>query len=335
MNRRHFVKNSSQASLALALLGLTACKTNNSEKSKEISENSAAAWEPFFKLSLAQWSVHRMIWEGQMDPYDFAAKAKAWGFSGLEYVNHLYSKGMEAYDSELAGIDAMVKELNKRSQDQGMENLIMMVDLQQDAGALCHPDEAIRKAAAENHHKWIDATAGLGCHSTRVNLFGTRDREEWKNYATESLASLCEYAKNQNVNVIVENHGWLSSDAALLTEVIQQVNMDNCGTLPDFGNFCVKRDGEGAWGGDCVEEYDRYQGTQELLPFAKGVSAKSYAFNEAGEETTIDYQKILGIVKDAGYKGFIGVEYEGDELSEEEGILATKNLLLETAKKLS
>ncbi|WP_224487795.1 sugar phosphate isomerase/epimerase family protein [Robertkochia flava] len=334
MNRRRFVRNSSQAGLALALLGLASCKNKSGDTSQDTSQAMAAAADPFFKLSLAQWSVHRMIWEGQMDPYDFAAKAKAWGFSGLEYVNHLYAKSMEAYDTELAGIEAMVKELSKRSQDQEMENLIMMIDLQEDAGALCHPESSVRAAAVTNHHKWIDAASGLGCHSARVNLFGTRDQELWTSAAVESLSNLCEYAKNQNVNVIVENHGWLSSDAALLTDVMEKVNMDNCGTLPDFGNFCTKRDGEGNWGGACVEEYDRYQGTMELMPYAKGVSAKSYAFNEKGEETTIDYAKMLGIVKDAGYTGFIGVEYEGNDLSEEEGILATKNLLINTAEQL-
>ena len=179
MNRRRFVKNSSQAGLALSLLGLAACKNKTNEKSlltnAEITEGAA----PFFKLSLAQWSVHRMIWEGQLDPFDFAAKAQSWGFSGLEYVSQLYTKSIEGFDTELAGIEAMVKELSKRSADHEMENLIMMVDLQGDAGALCHPDKNVRETAIAAHHKWIDATAGLGCHSTRINLFGTRDREAW------------------------------------------------------------------------------------------------------------------------------------------------------------
>lgn len=335
MNRRHFVKNSSQASLALALLGLAACKNNPSDKTDQNAQVKSPDYEPFFKLSLAQWSIHRMIGEGQMSPYDFAAKAKAWGFEGLEYVSQLYTNEINSFDNELEGINAVVARLKQESDKHGLTNLIMMVDLPGDEGALCHPDAAIRAAAIQNHHKWIDATAGLGCHSTRINLFGTRDRDQWKRFATASLTSLCEYGKKQGVNVIVENHGWLSSDAALLAEVMTAVNMDNCGTLPDFGNFCVERDGEGNWGGDCVKEYDRYQGTEELMPFAKGVSAKSHNFNTEGAETATDYKKMLSIVKNAGYTGFIGVEYEGDELSEEEGILATKKLLLETAKTLS
>ena len=331
MNRRLFVKNSSQATLALAVLGLASCKENNQLKKEDIANTSSAIVPPFFKLSLAQWSVHKMIQNGQLDPFDFAQQASAWGFEGLEYVSQLYTNSLNSYGSELEGINAMVKKLKQKSEEHGMENLIMMVDLPNETGALCHADVNIRKAAIENHHKWIDATAGVGCHSTRINLFGSRDRDEWKNLATESLSSLCEYADKQGVNVIVENHGWLSSDAALLAEVMKSVNMDNCGTLPDFGNFCVKRDGEGNWGGECVEEYDRYLGMKELMPFAKGVSAKSYAFNEQGEETTIDFKQMLSIIKQAGYKGYIGIEFEGNDLSEEKGILATKNLLLETA----
>lgn len=334
MNRRKFVKNSSQASLALALLGLASCKNSTSEKTKE---TTLATLEtpPFFKLSLAQWSLHRMIKEGQISPYDFAKKAKDLGFEGLEYVSQLYTNELNGFDNELEGIETMVRKLKQQSDEHNLTNLIMMVDLPGETGALCHPDAAIRKKAITDHHKWIDATAGLGCHSTRINLFGTRDRNEWKSYATESLMTLCEYAQKQDVNVIVENHGWLSSDAALLAAVMKAVNMDNCGTLPDFGNFCVKRDGEGNWDGKCIEEYDRYKGTEELMPFAKGVSAKSHDFDAQGEETATDYKKMLSIVKASGYTGFIGVEYEGSRLSEEEGILATKKLLIETAKKLS
>jgi len=145
---------------------------------------------------------------------------------------------------------------------------------------------------------------------------------------------LATYAKDKNVNIIVENHGGLSSNASKLAEVMKAVNMENCGTLPDFGNFCVKRKDGSYYNGECEEEYDMYQGVMELMPYAKGVSAKSYNFDEEGNETKIDYSKMLKIVKNSGYAGFIGVEYEGDELSEEDGILATKELLLNASNNL-
>jgi sugar phosphate isomerase/epimerase len=168
-----------------------------------------------------------------------------------------------------------------------------------------------------------------------VNLFGSDEPEVWKKAATDGLQKLSTYAAEKDINILVENHGYLSSNAKLLTEVMADVNMENAGTLPDFGNFCLKREGGERWEAKCVEEYPKYQGVKEMMPYAKAVSAKSYDFNEAGQETTIDYNKMLQIVKDAGYTGFVGIEYEGEVLPAEEGIMATKNLLIEEGTKLN
>ena len=217
---------------------------------------------------------------------------------------------------------------HRSSQVQGRrDNLIIMIDGQ---GDLATADANARKEAVENHFKWVDAAAAMGCHSIRVNLSGTQEPEAWVEASVDGLTQLSTYAKDKNINIIVENHGGLSSKGELLATVMTKVNMDNCGTLPDFGNFCIEW---GEWP-ECNEWYDRYKGMSELMPFAKAVSAKSHDFDEKGEETHSDYTKMLQIVKDAGYSGFIGVEYEGSELSEEEGIIATRDLLLNTAKTL-
>ncbi|XLS28960.1 sugar phosphate isomerase/epimerase family protein [Flavobacteriaceae bacterium M23B6Z8] len=333
MHRRNFIRNTAQASFALSILGLASCKNGkSSEQSENTGETESAEHIPFFKLSLAQWSIHKMILEEGLDPYKFAAKAKGWGFEGLEYVSHLYSKELEKNTNSAMAMENLVKELKKRSNDHGLENLIIMVDGEGDFG---FPEEADRAKAVENHHKWVDAAAALGCHSIRVNLFGSNNPEIWKSASVDALNRLCEYSAKSNVNILVENHGWLSSNAKLLAEVMEAVNKPNCGTLPDFGNFCVEREGGERWGAPCVKEYDKYQGVKELMPYAKAVSAKSYDFDESGIETTIDYMKMLQIVKNAGYKGYIGVEYEGSRLSEEMGIIATKDLLLNASKQLS
>ena len=202
-------------------------------------------------------------------------------------------------------------------------------------GDLADPDESKRNAAVDNHKKWVDAAAELGCHSIRVNTFGTNDPAEWKVTVADGLKKLSAYAASKNINVLVENHGWLSSDAPLVMEVINELALPNCGTLPDFGNWCVKRK-DGAQWGECEEEYpDKYDGIERLMPAAKAVSAKSYDFDEAGNETKIDYVKMLQIVKDAGYTGYIGVEYEGSNLSEKDGIAATRDLLIAAAKKVN
>jgi len=318
MDRRLFIKRTSQFGLAtsFAQMGLLEILGKDSDLF-------AAESKPFFKLSLAQWSLHTAFQTKVLPAMEFAKVAREFGFDGLEYVSSFYlpEKGRE---SELT---KTVAELKKRSSDHGLQNVLIMVD----EGDLSTSDNAVRQTAIDAHYKWIDAAAGLGCHSIRVNLFGGETEntpEIWMEKSAESLRTLCERAAKSNISVIVENHQLLSSDAAKVVKIIKNVNMKNCGTLPDFGNFCLRREGGKRFEGKCIEEYDRYKGMAELLPFAKGVSAKSYDFDASGEETTIDYKRILKLVKDSGYTGFIGVEYEGTGLSEVDGLMATKALLL-------
>jgi sugar phosphate isomerase/epimerase len=334
MKRRQFISRSSQAGMALSLLGLAACRQKEDKKDtgEAMAETPASAASPFFKLSLAQWSIHRMIWEGGLDPYQFAGKAKAWGFSGLEYVSGLYYKELEAASFSQEAMQGFVDRSNAEAAKHGMENLLIMVDGQ---GDLATAGEADRIAAVENHHKWVDAAADMGCHSIRVNLSGSSDPEAWVANSVDGLSRLAAYGKEKGINILVENHGGLSSNAALLARVMKEVGMENCGTLPDFGNFCIRRNDPQDWGSGCAEEYDRYQGVRELMPYAKAVSAKSHDFDADGNEIHTDYVKMLQIVKDAGYRGYIGVEYEGSELDEEAGILATRDLMLKVARKLS
>ena len=274
------------------------------------------------KISLAQWSYHRAFRNDGVDPFEFAKMAKELDIEGLEYVSQLYAKGMADKD-KATEIPKIAAELKKQSELHGRTNVLIMVDGE---GPLASPDEKKRNQAILNHSYWVDAAATLGCTSIRVNLAPTRglSDEEWHKNSVIGLGALADIAAKKNINVIVENHGGISSDGAKLAAVMAEINKPNCGTLPDFGNFCI----DGNPRGDCKVEYDRYKGTKELMPYAKGVSAKSYDFDAEGNETKMDYNKLLQIVKDAGYTGFIGVEYEGDRLSEKEGIIATKELLL-------
>ena len=254
-----------------------------------------------------------------------AEKAKGWGFSGLEYVSQLYNPELEEAGYSEEAMNSFVEKCNAEAEKHGMVNLLIMIDGQ---GDLATTDATERQKAVENHYKWVDAAAAMGCHSIRVNLSGSDDPEEWVPNSVAGLSALATYAADKNINVLVENHGGLSSNAALLAKVMAEVNMDNCGTLPDFGNFCIRRNVPGDWSSGCAEAYDFYQGVTELMPYAKAVSAKSHEFDADGNETEIDYYKMLEIVEKAGYKGFVGVEYEGSGLSEEAGILATRDLLI-------
>jgi sugar phosphate isomerase/epimerase len=258
-----------------------------------------------FKISLAQWSWHRRL-RGQQQPkldnLDFAVNARKFGFEAVEYVNQFFKD--KAEDT------AYLAEMKKRAKDNGVESVLIMCDGE---GNLGDPDSQRRIQAVENHYKWLEAAKYLGCHSIRVNAASRGTYEEQLNLATDGLRRLSEKAVEYNLNVIVENHGGLSSNSGWLSNVIKKVNLPNCGTLPDFGNF--------------PQEADKYQSVQMLMPFAKGVSAKSYDFDDNGDETTIDFYRMLKIVVDSGYNGYVDVEYEGNRLREDEGIVATKKLL--------
>jgi sugar phosphate isomerase/epimerase len=299
----------------------TSCKSNPNKKTKE----NAISTAPFFKLSLAQWSLHKTFNDQGVDPFKFAEMSKEMGFEGLEYVNHIYAKQIEAL-----GFDTVIDSLQTLSNKHGMQNVLIMVDGE---GDLADPNETVRNAAVENHKKWIDAAAKLGAHAIRVNTFGTNDPELWVPAVVDGLTKLSKYAATKNINVLCENHGWLSSDVPVLMEAIKKVNMSNCGTLPDFGNWCTKRKDINAKWGACAEKYpNKYQGIKMMLTEAKAVSAKAYDFDENGDETTLDFPRIIKMVREAGYTGYIGVEYEGTRLPEKEGLIAIKDLLLKSAK---
>jgi len=273
-----------------------------------------------FKLSLAQWSLNKEVREQGISPFLFAQSAKDMGFDGLEYVSQLYDKEIEAL-----GFDTVIDSLKVLSESVGVDNVLIMIDHE---GDLADPDLEKRNLAVENHKKWIDAAQKLGAHSIRVNTFGTNDSELWKDAVVDGLKKLSTYAATKNINVLCENHGWLSSDAPKLVEAIKTVNMPNCGTLPDFGNWCIKRAKGENWG-DCLEEFpDKYDGMEILLPLAKAISAKCYDFDATGNETTIDFARMMTLIKTSGYKGYISVEYEGKVMAERAGILAAKKLLL-------
>ena len=222
--------------------------------------------------------------------------------------------GGRHHRKDKAADQTYLKELKKRSSDYGLTNVLIMCDGE---GELGNPDEAKRKQAVENHYKWVDAAKFLGCHSIRVNAYSTGTWEQQRDLAADGLARLTEYGSKMKINIIVENHGGLSSNGKWLTEVMKKVGNKRCGTLPDFGNFRLGNN----------QEYDRYLGVTEMMAFAKGVSAKSHDFDDKGDETHTDYYKMMKIVGDAGYTGFVGIEYEGSKLSEPDGIKATKKLL--------
>lgn len=272
------------------------------------------------KISLAQWSLHRAIKINQtLSPFDFSLKAREMGFDAVEYVSSLYWNELKTKP-----IKKVTKTLLNNSKDHGIKNLLIMVDGE---GDLASNSKNNRQKSIDNHKKWIEMAYDLGCHSIRVNLNGEKSKNKWIEYSSESLTQLCLISKKDKINIIVENHGGLSSNASYLANVMKNVNLDNCGTLPDFGNFCIEKIDPENYFSQCINEYDKYQGMTELMPYAKAVSAKSYDFDTKGEESTIDFKRIIDITKEFNYDGYYGIEYEGLNLGENDGIIKTKKLL--------
>ena len=274
-----------------------------------------------FEISLAQWSLHRSLYSGELDHLDFAKISKEnFGIYAIEYVNSFFF--------EKAEDKSYLKEMKNRADDYGVKSLLIMCD---NEGSLGDPNNQKRQKAVENHYKWHEAAKYLGCHSIRVNAYLTESLhglevgdytktgsyENQVSLAADGLRKLTEFGANIGINTIVENHGGLSSDGAWLASVMKAVDHPMCGTLPDFGNFRIEGD---RW-------YDRYKGVKELMPFAKAVSAKSHDFDSNGNETQTDFFRMMDIVIDAGYSGYVGIEYEGSGMDEMSGIKATKDLL--------
>ncbi|MBT5995510.1 MAG: sugar phosphate isomerase/epimerase [Candidatus Marinimicrobia bacterium] len=295
MKRREFIKQSATITGGLALTGLGTSLISGCSKPMP------------FNISLAEWSLHRALWNKEVDHLDFAAIAKNnFGIDGIEYVNSFFF--------EKAKDTAYLDEMKKRADDLGVKSLLIMCDRE---GNLGDPNKTKRTEAVENHYKWAEAAKYLGCHSIRVNA---RSEGSWDNQielAADGLRRLTEFGDTIGINTIVENHGGLSSNGKWLSAVMDKVDHPRVGTLPDFGNFRIEGD----------EWYDRYQGMTELMPYAKAVSAKSHEFDDNGDETGSDFYRIMDIVLDADYNGYVGIEYEGSVHSEMEGIRFTNELL--------
>lgn len=307
-NRRDFLRRAAAAGAAAAGAAvLPACNSTPGDPHAKRRPHSKPV--ELYKISLAQWSLHRALRRKEIDNLDFPKVTRVdYELDGAELVNQFFKD--KATDAKYLGA------LRMRATDFGVKLLLIMIDGE---GALGAPNAETRTKAIENHRKWLEAAQRLGCHSIRVNAeTGGAPREEATRNAVDGLRRLSEIAAPYGLNVIVENHGGLSSDGSWLADVIRRVDLKNCGTLPDFGNFRIA---EGRY-------YDRYLGVQELMPYAKAVSAKSHDFDEDGNEIHTDYRRMMRIVLDSGYRGWVGIEFEGDGISEAEGILKTKRLLL-------
>ena len=268
-------------------------------------------------ISLAQWSHHKEFFDGTMDPRDFAKISnRDYDIRAIEYVNQFYT--------DHASNVTFWEEMKKRAENEGVKSLLIMTDGE---GNLGNADDSERQKAIEGHYKWVNAAKILGCHSIRVNAFGSDQLETYMTASIDGMGRLSEYAAKENINIIIENHGLFSSNADIIVDLIKQVDMPNFGTFPDFGNWCMNVEWGSIKNEECNEIFNIYEGVNKFMPYAKAVSAKSYEFDKDGNETAIDYYELLKNIKNSNYDGFIGIEYEGEQMPPSEGIKATKKLM--------
>ena len=312
LKRRDFIKNA-----ALTTAGLGLALKGQAESSK--------SYTPLFKISLAEWSIHRSLFNGAMKHLDFSIMARQNKIEAIEYVNQFFK--------DKANDDAYLREMKDRADSEGVRSLLIMCDGE---GALGHPEEKERMKTVENHKKWVHAAKYLGCHSIRVNGFSgggwgspPDNYEESKKLVADGLHHLCKYADEYDINVMIENHGGNSSDAKWLVAVMEMADHKRAGTLPDFGNFRIHHDKETK----VTTSYDAYRGVKELMPLAKGVSVKTTVWDDNGNQSDLDYDKMLRIVLDAGYRGYCGIEH-GEKDREWESIGEVRQKLLESRDRL-
>jgi sugar phosphate isomerase/epimerase len=304
------INNSTRRQFLNSSLGIAAGLAVGGPLSSFVYSADGRKKKSLYKISCTEYSLHRMIAKKKLDNLDYAPFVrKTFDLDGVEYWNRPFFT--KAEDKKY------VANMRKRADDAGVKATVILIDSEGDLGA---PDAEKRIDAVNRHKKWVVCAKQLGCHSIRVNARSKGSYEEQQKLAADGLRRLSEFAKRLEMGVIVENHGGNSSNGQWLAGVMKMVDLPNCGTLPDFGNF-----------GD----YDRYKGVRELMPFAKSVSAKSKFFDEKGNDTETDFFKMMKIVVDAGYHDYVGIEFVGREIPEVEGVKLTKTLLERVRERLT
>ena len=291
-------------------------------------------------IGLQMYSFAPLIMQGKFDLLGFPDLVKnTYGINGAEYWSIPFMGRENDRD--------FLNDLKRRSDDNGVDNLIILVDdidikTMQSGPSLASSNKNDRDTAIDYHKKWVDVAKNIGCHSIRINLRSEEENDQKiLENSSESISKLIEFSKQDIISIVIENHGGITGDADWLVSLMKNVDSKHLGTLPDFGtyNFCIKRGNLNfqSLSENCEDQYDKYLGVKKLMPYAKGVSAKSHEFDKDGEELSTNYSRMIKIISESNYKGYITIEYEGamkgmfggegTYLSPHEGILATKKLI--------
>lgn len=265
--------------------------------------------EPF-AVSLSQRSLRGEFAASRLDPLDFPKVARSLGIAAVEYEGQFYRKKV-ANRKYLA-------ELSRRAAGEGVTSVLLLVD---EDGALGSREEKARRRVVDRHEKWLEAAALLGCKAVRVVARTEGTEDDAVAWLSDGLRRLCVLAQPLGIDVLVENQDGFSANGSWLVELLNAVSHPRCGSRASFGSATLGN--------------ERLRQLRELMPSARSVCAKSYDFDDRGEELSINYAQMLKIVMDAGYRGHVAIEYEGTRLSEQAGLARAKQLLGRVSARLS
>lgn len=286
-----------------------------------------------FTIGLSQWAFHRAIFgdardhyrtfiknlhsdpdsvlAGEMDPRDIVWRARELDVGVVDLVNILWFGHGED--------KPWLNDFKTRARDANVTFGVLMCDQLARSGAA---DAKERRQSVEDHTRWMETAAELGCPFLRINPYGEGTYLEQCQRSAETLHALAERSADYGLEVIVENHGHPGSNGAWLAMLIEMANHSRVGTYTDLDNFFM-----GGWDLNPERRYDRHQGLLDLAPYTKAISAKTHDFDPDGEETTIDYHACLKILIDSGFSGLVSAEFEGNRVDETEGSKLTVELL--------
>lgn len=283
-----------------------------------VGDSSADDWWEVFERQLRTSPAG--ILRGPRDPMDFPRLARdAYGLEAIELEASLHYAHVRN--------DAYFARLRQQCDASGVRCVVISNMWEGNLASLQGQPEQ----TARNYHRWVDIAAIMGCRLLTVNVNARRgNRDLLAARAAEGLVALTSYSGPRGITVLVENHGWYSAYPPWLVGIMETVNSPFCKLSVDLGNFCTRWDS-----GQCVEQqYDPYEGVALMMPHARHVSAKMLGFDERGNDVRTDYVRMLRIIRDAGYQGYIGIEYAGDQLSPDHGIRASLALLRRATSEL-
>lgn len=274
MNRRHFLAVGAAGGATLALPRPAAAQ--------------APALRPRYRLGLAAYSLRKFLdlKNPTMTLEQFIEKSAEWGFDGVELTEYFFKK-------------PITPEYLMRLKNKAVRLGLDITGTPVGNTFTLPPGEARDKQVA-SVKQWIDVSAELGSPAIRIFAGGTpkgSDETQARKWAVECIEACLEHAAKRGVFLALENHGGVVATADGMLEFAKAIKHDWFGFNLDGGNF----HGE-----------DPYAELERCAPYAVTCQVKA-ELSRKGKKEAADYARIIEILRKAGYRGYVTLEYESAE----------------------